>query len=145
MQQIIKKAFDIANNFDVKTNPNSAVLYSISFMPNEVNKTKALAYLKEHKFAQILDTTLCGKALIDMGLNSKVNEASVDINNIWKIASSRFIKYASGNIIAFVDGADERSTFYTTELVEILKNPNITTINKIDKHIFFQTFIPQKY
>jgi hypothetical protein len=145
MQKIISKALDIANNFDVRTAPNSAVLYSISFMPHEKNKEMALNYIKENKLAQILDRTECGRALIDLGINSKVNEAPLEITNIWRIASSRFIENASGNIIAFVDGADERSTFYTTELVEVLKNPNITKINGIEKNLFAKSFHPNKY
>ena len=35
--------------------------------------------------------------------------------------------------MAFVNGADERSTFCQIELGEIMNNPNITHINNIKK------------
>ena len=93
----------------------------------------------------MLDDTPCGKALIDLGLDGKVNEVGEAITKIWHIASERYIKAASGNIHAFVEGADERSTFCTTELAEIMKNPQITHINGVEKSLFSKTFIPKRY
>ena len=145
MQKLINDAKNVANTFDVSTDKNCAVVYSVSYMPSEKNKELALAYLKNNKCAQILDDTPCGKALIDLGLHGKVNEIADEISNLWRIASTRFITKASGNIVAFVDGADERSTFYSVELKEILKNPSITKINGIDKHIFADNFIFHRY
>ncbi len=145
MQKIINDAKNVANTFDVSTDKDCAVVYSVSYMPNEKNKELALEYLKNNNCAKILDRTPCGKALIELGLHGKVNEIGAEISNIWRIASSRFITKASGNIVAFVDGADERSTFYSVELKEILNNPSITKINGIDKQVFADNFVCYKY
>jgi len=145
MTELLQKAKEIAQNYDVATVRDGAVVYSISFMPNDNNKQEAYAYLKAHPFAKMLDDTPCGRALIELGLNGKVNEVAAEITSIWKQASSRYIKAASGNIRAFVTGADERSTFCTTELKEILQNPCLTHINGIEKNVFVASFKPKKY
>ena len=144
-KNLINKALEIANNFDVSTLKDGAVVYSVSFMPSEKNKELAFDFLKKNTCAKMLDDTPCGKALIELGLNGKVNDVCEEITNIWKIASKRYIACASGNINAFVDNADERSTFYSTELNEIINNPNIFTINGIDKFLFAKTFKPMRY
>jgi len=145
MQNKLQQAYIIAHTADVKTLPDCAVVYSVSYMPTDENKQQALAYIKENPHAQMLDNTPCGKALIALGLDGKVNEVGEEITKIWRIASARYIAEASGNIHAFVDGADERSTFCTTELAEILRNPQITRINGTDKDIFRKKFKPKRY
>ena len=145
MKNKIDEALEIANTKDVSTPINCAVVYSISFMPNEKNKKSALEYLTQNQNAKMLDMTECGKALISLGLSGKVNEVHKGITEIWKIASKRYIDNASGDIRAFVEGADERSTFYSIELKEILSNPKILTINGIDKFVFAKNFKPQRY
>lgn len=145
MQTLLNKALYIANTFDVSTLDNQAVVYSISFMPNEKNKELALEYVKNNHEARMLDDTPCGQSLIMLGLNGKVNEIAEEITKVWMIASRRYIENASGNINAFVEGADERSTFYSTELQEILNNPQIKSINWIDKFEFAKNFKPQRY
>ena len=145
MNELIKKARDIAETYDVSTQSDSAVVYSVSFMPRDENKQKAKAFIKENPTAKMLDDTSCGKALIALGLDGKVNEVGEEITEIWRIASSRYIKEASGNIHAFVEGADERSTFCTTELSEIMENPKITHINGVEKSLFSKTFTPKYY
>lgn len=145
MENIVAKAKQIAETYDVSTLPDCAMVYSVSFMPTNENKNKAKAFIKEHPTAKMLDDTPCGKALIALGLDGKVNEVGEEITEIWRIASSRYIKEASGNIHAFVDGADERSTFCTTELSEIMENPKITHINGVEKSLFSKTFTPKHY
>lgn len=145
MPNPLNKAYEIANKADVTTVPNGAVVYSVSYMPNDENKLRAKAFLKQNPTAKILDDTPCGKELISLGLDGKVNEVGEEITKVWRIASSRYIAAASGNINAFVEGADERSTFCTTELAEILKNQNITHINGKDKLTFARTFKPKRY
>lgn len=145
MENIIAKAKEIAMTYDVSTLPDGAVVYSVSFMPKDENKKQAFNFVKEHPKAKMLDDTPCGKALIALGLDGKVNEVGEEITEIWRIASSRYIKEASGNIHAFVDGADERSTFCTTELSEIMENPKITHINGVKKENFALIFKPQRY
>lgn len=142
---LLEKALEIAQNANVNTLPDMAVVYSVSYMPTDANKQKAKAFIIAHPKAKMLDDTPCGKALINLGLDGKVNEVEKDITKIWRVASSRYIKEASGNINAFVENADERSTFCTTELAEILANPQITHINGIDKATFAQTFTPKHY
>ena len=114
-------------------------------MPTDINKKDALDFIKSHPLAKMLDDTPCGQALINLGLDGKVNEVGEEITKIWRIASLRYIKSASGNIQAFVNGADERSTFCITELAEIMKNPQITYINGLEKSLFMETFSPQHY
>lgn len=145
MDNLLKKAYDIAQNKSVTTQPNGAVVYSVSYMPTEENKKRAFTYIKDNPTAQMLDDTPCGKALIELGLDGKVNEVGEEITEIWRIASSRYIKAASGNIHAFVEGADERSTFCMTELTEIMHNPRITHINGVDKELFLKNFKPKHY
>ena len=136
MNNKIEQAFNIAQTYDVTTPKDGAVVYSVSFMPTDENKKEAEKFVKEYPVAKMLDDTPCGKALIALGLDGKVNEVGETITKIWRIASERYIKAASGNIHAFVDGADERSTFCTTELAEIMKNSKITHVNGIEKAIF---------
>lgn len=142
---LLKQALEIAKTADVSTAPDMAVVYSVSYMPSDDNKIKAKEFVKKNIKAKMLDDTPCGQALIALGLDGKVNEVGEDITKIWRIASSRYIKAASGNINAFVEGADKRSTFCTTELDEILQNPNITRINGIEKSRFAATFAPKQY
>lgn len=145
MENKIEQAFSIAQTYDVTTLKDGAVVYSISFMPTDKNKKDAERFVKEHPFTKRLDDTPCGKALIALGLDGKVNEVGEAITKIWRIASERYIKAASGNIHAFVEGADERSTFCTTELAEIMKNSKITQINGIEKENFATSFKPRRY
>ncbi len=145
MQNLLNKALEIAEHEDVTTVPDGAVVYSVSYMPHDDNKKQAKAYVAVHAEAKMLDNTPCGKALIALGLDGKVNEVGEEITHIWRVASSRYIAAASGNIHAFVEGADERSTFCTTELAEILNNPNITHINGSDKLTFAKNFHPRHY
>ncbi|MBP3686745.1 MAG: hypothetical protein J6J35_00090 [Alphaproteobacteria bacterium] len=145
MSDILTQAMEIAQTYDVSTVLNGAVVYSVSYMPHDKNKQKALDYLTKHPEAKMLDDTPCGKALIALGLEGKVNEVGEEITKIWRVASLRFIAAASGNIHAFVKDADERSTFCTTELYEILKNPAITKINSKAKGFFARHFVVQRY
>ncbi len=141
----LDEALTIAKTYDVSTEKDYAVVYSISFMPTDKNKNEAEKFIREHPTAKMLNDTPCGKTLIDLGLDGKVNEVGEVITNIWRTASVRYIEAASGNINAFVEGADERSTFCTTELAEIMKNQRITHVNGIEKDKFAASFKPQRY
>jgi len=145
MDNLIAKAKEIAETYDVTTEPDCGVVYSVSFMPSDKNKNEAKAFVIQNSNTKMLDDTPCGKALIELGLDGKVNEVAEEITAVWRIASLRFIAAASGNIHAFVKGADERSTFCTIELSEIIKNPKITQINGIKKEKFALNFKPQRY
>ena len=114
-------------------------------MPDSENKKRAEDFVKSTPDARMLDDTPCGRALIALGLDGRVDEVGEEITKIWKLASLRYIGAASGNINAFVDGADERSTFCSTELHEIINNPKITSINGIAKTVFAQNFQPAHY
>lgn len=145
MTNLLHKAYEIAEKEDVSTLPDRAVVYSVSYMPDSENKKRAEDFVKSAPDARMLDDTPCGRALIALGLDGRVDEVGEEITKIWKLASSRYIGAASGNINAFVDGADERSTFCSTELHEIINNPKITSINGIAKTVFAQNFQPAHY
>ncbi len=145
MENLLEKARTIAQKADVATVPGGAVVYSVSYMPTSENKEKAYVFVRSHAGAQMLDDTPCGRELAALGLDGRVDEVGEEITKIWRIASLRYIAAASGNINAFVDGADERSTFCTTELAEILQNPKITGINGQDKFAFARDFKPRHY
>lgn len=145
MTNLLHKAYEIAEKEDVSTLPDRAVVYSVSYMPDSENKKRAEDFVKSTPDACMLDDTPCGRALIALGLDGRVDEVGEEITKIWKLASSRYIGAASGNINAFVDGADERSTFCSTELHEIINNPKITSINGIAKTVFAQNFQPAHY
>ena len=135
-----KEGMKIAQEFDVSTEPNCAVVYSISFLATTQNRDMAYAYVKTHKGYKTLDDTPCGKTLCEKGYQGTNDVATNEIKEIWKVASERFIGSASGNITAFVENADERSTFRRIELPNIIANKKIKTINGVDKFQFFQKF-----
>ena len=145
MTNLLHKAYEIAEKEDVSTLPDRAVVYSVSYMPDSENKKRAEDFVKSTHDARMLDDTPCGRALIALGLDGRVDEVGEEITKIWKLASSRYIGAASGNINALVYGADERSTFCSTELHEIINNPKITSINGIAKTVFAQNFQPAHY
>ncbi len=140
MQNNLEKAYNIAQNADVTTPPDSVVLYSVSFLETDENKRQALQYIKENAGTYTLDNTECGKKLIALGLDSCNGIPDPEIMKVWAIASRRFIWSASGNITAFVYNADKRSTFVSIELPNILQNPQILKINGIDKYKFAEQF-----
>lgn len=136
----LQQAFQIAKTEDVSTPANRVVLYSISYLPTPENKQKALEFIRNNPDYMLLDDTKCGKRLINLGLETGNENPPQEIMKIWAIASKRFIAAAKGNITAFVEGADSRSTFVSAELPEILKNPGILTINNKDKFLFAESF-----
>jgi len=136
----LSAAYRIAQTASVKTPANRVVLYSISYLPTRENKDRALVFIKEHPGFYTLDNTPCGKELIALGLETGNATPPEEILKIWALASERFINIASGNITAFVDNADPRSTFVSIELPAILKNRKIKTVNRKDKFLFAQKF-----
>ncbi len=136
----LAEAYKIAQNESVETPVDSVVLYSISYLPTRENKDKALAYLKKHPECRTLDDTPCGKKLIALGLETGSGCPDSEILKVWAIASARFIAFASGNVLAFVENADPRSTFVSVELPHILQNDKIKMINGIAKEVFAKQF-----
>lgn len=136
----LELARQIAATEDVSTPPNSVVLYSISYQPTDINKRMALKYIAEHAESYMLDDTVCGKKLMTMGLETGNENPAAELMQIWAMASRRFILAASGNVTAFVENADKRSTFVSVELPLILQNDKITLINGTDKFEFAQQF-----
>jgi len=141
MQDKINLARQIALNADVSTPENSVVLYSISYQKSDINKRKAIEYLQNNPDKMTLDNTECGQQLINLGLETGNDNPDGELLKIWAIASERFIKAAKGNVTAFVDNADKRSTFVSVELPLILQNNNILTINNQNKSEFAKNFI----
>lgn len=137
----LRQARQIAEHADVHTPENSVVLYSISYQPSDINKRLAMEYLHNHPEKMTLDNTECGKKLIALGLETGNENPAKELLKIWAIASERFIMTAGGNVTAFVDNADKRSTFVSVELPLLLQNEKIKTINGQDKFIFAERFI----
>lgn len=135
---LYKQALLIARTADVSTPRDSVVLYSVSFLPTKENKDKAFTYVREVPDAMMIDQTPCGKQLVELGFDAGdlTEEDKMKAAEIWKVASKRFIESASGNVTAFVKGADPRSVFRSMELPEILRNPNISSINGMPKGDF---------
>ena len=133
-----QKAEEIASTADVATPKDCAVVYSVSFLPTKENRDKAMAYVANTAEAMTIEQTECGKKLLELGLGKSASneDEGRKMAQIWSMASVRYIAAASGNITAFVSGADPRSVFMTTELPAILRNPAIYTINNIEKHRF---------
>lgn len=136
----LELARQIAATEDVSTPPNSVVLYSISYQPTDANKRAALKYIAEHAGSYTLDDTVCGKKLMALGLETGNDNPPAVLLQIWATASRRFILAASGNVTAFVENADKRSTFVSVELPLILQNERISLINGIDKFEFAKRF-----
>lgn len=134
-------AYQIATSADVATPIDSVVLYSISYQETDTNKRMAMGFLQENPDKKTLDNTECGQKLIALGLETGNENPNKEILKVWAIASARFIKSAKGNVTAFVDNADKRSTFVSVELPLLLKNDNVTTINRKDKFEFAKQFI----
>lgn len=132
----------IAEKFLVKTPTNSLVLFSVSYQPTLKNKQLAQYYVAENPRRRMrIDDTPCGKRLIELGLeNSSCGLDERTRGEIWDIVSNRLIAEASGNVTAFVDGADDRSTFIKVELPAILANNAIKTVNGEDKFHFASRF-----
>ena len=141
MDSLLQEAYEIACNADVSTPENAVVLYSISYQSSDINKRKALQYMQENPHAYMIDNTDCGKKLIALGLETNNIAPNEEIMKIWAIASKRFIMSASGNITAFVENADKRSTFVSVELPMLLQNDKVIKINNIDKFKFSEQFL----
>lgn len=136
----LEQAWQIAKTADVATPENSVVLYSISYLPTDENKQKAFAYIAKHSPSYMLDDTPCGKLLLELGLETERSNPDKVLMQIWAEASRRFILAASGNVTAFVQNADKRSTFVAVELPLILQNGKIKSINGINKFEFAEQF-----
>lgn len=142
MNRVFKDAMEVAMTYDVSTPENGLVLYSVSFLPTKENRGKAFDYVKNHPGSVTIENTLCGAKLVEMDLSGKdSNLSNDDIALIWATASKRMIEQARGEVTAFVNGADPRSVFCRVELLNILENPLITTINGEDKNIFAAKYI----
>lgn len=137
-ENLYKQAVNIAKTDNVDSLPDTVVLYSVSFLPTMENKDMAFRYMSENPASMTIEKTECGRNLLKLGFDFDIlpDEDKATAANIWKIASSRFIKSASGNVTAFVKNADKRSVFRSVELPEIMSNPKIRTINGIDKFDF---------
>lgn len=137
----LRQAWQIAEKADVSTPENSVVLYSISYQPSDINKRLAMDYLRKHPDKMTLDNTECGKQLIALGLETDNKNPDSQLLKIWALASSRFIDAVKGDVTAFVDNADKRSTFVSVELPRILQNEKVKTINGQDKFAFAERFL----
>ncbi len=140
---LFRVAVEVAGTEDVKSAPDTIVLYSVSYQPTTANKDAAQAFMRANPQAVMIDDTPCGRRLIELGFDWEQIDNDHDrvrAAEIWRLASRRFIDCAAGNVMAFVDNADPRSVFRSEELPAILRNPQILTINGIDKLVFASRF-----
>ena len=135
--EIAKK---IAETADVSSPKDSVMLFSVSYQPTDANKRAALEYIATHEGCYTLGETECGKELLELGLEVDHNNPDKRLLEIWAEASKRFILSACGNITAFVDNADPRSTFLSVELPLLLENKRVFQINGMDKFEFARRF-----
>ena len=133
---LLEQGLNVAQTYDVSSDENSVVLYSISYQSTSINRDKAIEFIKANPNKMLLEHTECGAKLVEMGFETSTTLNCEDIKTIWAIASRRFINAAKGGIVAFVDNAHPESVFVSIELPNILQNPYIHTINHIDKHLF---------
>ena len=139
--ELFQKAFRIAQDYDVSTPKDSAVLYSVSYLPSKENRDNAVEYVRRHPGKMMIEHTDCGAKLVELGLSSSdCGLSHEEIADIWAIASKRFIEAATGDVIAFVKGADPRGVFRKQELPSMLENTNITSINGENKFNFAKRF-----
>ena len=137
MSILYNKAKYVAENFDVKTDKDCLVLFSISFLPTKENKDNAFNHIAENPHKKMIDHTPCGQKLEELNLFAKADEiTNEEACDVWYIASRRLIQAASGNVTAFIDGAHKDSTFRKVELPAILANEKILTINFQNKWNF---------
>ncbi len=138
---LYEKALEIAGSYDVSTPKDSVVLYSISYLPTTENRDKAFAYVKAHPEAKMIEDTVCGRTLMDMGVGyHEVGLTQDEIAQIWAIASRRFIRNVKGKVMAFVNHAHPKSIFRIVELPLLLENKNVTEINGCNKYEFAENF-----
>lgn len=131
---LLAQAMHIAETADVTTPPGRLVLYSVSYLPTQANRVLALAHLSEHPGCVTIELTEAGRALEALDLfapRSALPKARAYLP--WFAASRRLVAAASGDVRAFVEGADRRSTFLSVELPAIMRNPAIPTINGAPK------------
>lgn len=137
-----EEALNVAASYDISTPVSSIVLYSISYQATDKNLQDAIAYVAKTDGKLLIEDTLCGKKLIELGFDYNDNSHPLEQRiAVWKVASERFVEHAQGDVTAFVDGADKRSVFLTAELPELLNNPKVSSINGIDKYEFANSFI----
>ena len=142
---VYEKAIEVAGTYDVATPRDSVVLYSISYLPTTENRDQAFAYVKAHPETKMIEDTVCGRTLMDMGVGyHEVGLSQDEIAQIWAIASRRFISNVKGQVVAFVKNAHPKSIFRMIELPLLLTNENVTTINGIDKYKFAKSFDKKK-
>lgn len=141
MDKLFQKALEVARSFSVSTPADSIVLYSVSYLPTKENRDQAFAFVKQNPGKMMIEHTDCGAKLVELGMCSSDSGLSQEqVAEIWRVASKRFIKEASGEVRAFVKDADPRSVFRAMELPQLLENERITTINGEDKHKFAARF-----
>jgi len=138
---LYEQAVKIAKEEDVSVPQDSAVFYSISYLPTTENRDKAFAYVKNNPKARMIEDTVCGKKLVVLGIGYReVGLTQEEIAQIWSIASRRFIAGIKGKVTAFVNDADPRSVFRSVELPLLLQNDNVTHINGQEKKAFAEQF-----
>lgn len=120
------------DNHSFATDKSKAVFYS-----GPGNRDRALAAAKS-RGAQPIDVIDGGRALNEQNLYSKHNPLYAEADTYWGQASEKYAREASGDIVAYVDGARPDRVFAQKELPILLENPNVKTINGLDRNFLLR-------
>ena len=97
---------------------------------------RVIMYLRAGRTSRGTDTSAfrrsrsrgCVKSTSVMGANSFNGLTGDQKAELWTMLSARFADGASGNVSAFVSGADPKSIFMQVELRQLEKNLNVWSI-----------------
>ncbi|PXY95184.1 hypothetical protein DKK76_06975, partial [Frischella perrara] len=152
---------NLINQLDVSTHGSKTVLYS--GMVNGERSTKIINALQKDPNYRVIDNTEAAKFLstadkygspLNRKLNSlfgtthskKLSSQSIEFlfgsqqnevrqnNGAWDTVSKKFVSGASGNV-EVIGHMDPNRVFAQTELPALMKNPNVHSVNGIDKSI----------
>lgn len=82
----------------------------------------------------------------NLAWNGAINgEGRVTTTSIWDEVSKRYVNEASGNFRIIATDVSELSIFYQSELPELLKNPNVTSIEGIPREVLNNMSIDEAF
>ena len=144
IHRFLSQAIEVAETGDVTAPKDGLILYTTSYQPTQKNKDDAFSYWREDAGSRILlDVTPVGQALLAMDLFNPLHGLTREqIYSPWFIAARRFVMAAKGNVTAFIEDADPRSTFACIELHSLHANNKISSMNGIPKKTWFQNVLP---
>lgn len=138
LKDICDRIQKVVDTFSTETPKDKLILFSVSFLPTKENKEQAFKYA-EMNGSVMMDHTELGQALEMLHLFEYFTKEKAYF--FWDQAAEKLLSNSSGNVTAFVNNADYRSTFARIELVQLIKNNNVLTINGKDKKSWIKEYI----